>query len=98
MRDLTDTATRDIGTSVFLIGYAREADIQVENCTVESSLRRPGPMRSRSSRNCCMVRTDLALPAGVGMPALVVSAGERAGVRFPVFFASSIRSSHRRRA
>ncbi|OXC76222.1 hypothetical protein BSU04_22940 [Caballeronia sordidicola] len=45
-----------------------------------------------------MVRTDLALPAGVGMPALVVSAGERAGVRFPVFFASSIRSSHRRRA
>ncbi|MFL9935408.1 tyrosine-type recombinase/integrase [Paraburkholderia sp. RL18-103-BIB-C] len=45
-----------------------------------------------------MANTDLALPAGVAMPALVVSAGERAGVRFLEFFASAIRNPHTRRA
>jgi site-specific recombinase XerC len=43
-----------------------------------------------------MVRTDLALPAA--MPALVVAAGDRAGVRFLEFFASAIRNPHTRRA
>jgi len=45
-----------------------------------------------------MAHTDLALPAGVAMPALVVSAGEQAGVRFLEFFASAIRNPHTRRA
>jgi site-specific recombinase XerD len=45
-----------------------------------------------------MVRTNLTLPAGVALPALVVSAGERAGVRFLEFFASAIRNPHTRRA
>jgi hypothetical protein len=35
MRDPTDTATRTIGTGVYLIGCAREAGIQVEDCTVD---------------------------------------------------------------
>ena len=45
-----------------------------------------------------MARTDLALPAGVAVPALVTSAGERAGIRFVEFFASAIRNPHTRRA
>jgi len=42
--------------------------------------------------------TRLVAAAGVSMPALVVSAGERAGVRFLEFFASAIRNPHTRRA
>ncbi|MFM0705615.1 tyrosine-type recombinase/integrase [Paraburkholderia sediminicola] len=45
-----------------------------------------------------MVRTDLALPAGVAVPPLVVAAGDRAGIRFVEFFASAIRNPHTRRA
>lgn len=45
-----------------------------------------------------MASTDLALPAGVATPALVVSAGERTGVRFLWFFWSVIRNPHTRRA
>ncbi|MBB5511139.1 tyrosine-type recombinase/integrase [Paraburkholderia atlantica] len=44
-----------------------------------------------------MASADLALPA-VAMLAQVVSAGERAGVRFLEFFASAIRNPHTRRA
>lgn len=45
-----------------------------------------------------MASIDIALPTGVAMPALVISAGERAGVRFLEFFASAIRNPHTRRA
>lgn len=45
-----------------------------------------------------MADTRLVAAAGVSMPALVVSAGERAGVRFLEFFASAIRNPHTRRA
>ncbi|WP_028227366.1 tyrosine-type recombinase/integrase [Paraburkholderia ferrariae] len=45
-----------------------------------------------------MARTELALPIGATVPALVVAAGERAGVRFLEFFASAIRNPHTRRA
>ncbi len=45
-----------------------------------------------------MANTALFLPAGAAVPALVASAGERAGVRFLEFFASAIRNPHTRRA
>ncbi|CAB3774133.1 tyrosine-type recombinase/integrase [Paraburkholderia humisilvae] len=45
-----------------------------------------------------MANTALVLPAGVTVPALVASAGERAGIRFLEFFASAIRNPHTRRA
>lgn len=45
-----------------------------------------------------MARTDVLVPAGVTVPALVVAAGERAYVRFLEFFASEIRNLHTRRA
>ncbi|PPK41077.1 site-specific recombinase XerD [Trinickia symbiotica] len=45
-----------------------------------------------------MANTSLAIPAGVPVPALVTAAGERAGVRFLEFFASTIRNPHTRRA
>ena len=45
-----------------------------------------------------MADTRLVAAAGVPMPTLVVSAGERAGVRFLEFFASAIRNPHTRRA
>src|SRR4051812_50211111 len=35
---------------------------------------------------------------GISTPALIVAAGERAGVRFLEFFASAIRNPHTRRA
>ena len=40
----------------------------------------------------------LALTAGSQLPALVAAAGERAGIRFLEFFASTIRNPHTRRA
>ena len=41
----------------------------------------------------------LLAPAGLAaVPAIVASAGERAGVRFLEFFASAIRNPHTRRA
>lgn len=45
-----------------------------------------------------MAETRLVIPAGVAMPTLIVSAGERAGMRFLEFFASAIRNPHTRRA
>jgi site-specific recombinase XerC len=44
------------------------------------------------------VASDLVFPANATVPALVTSAGERAGIRFLEFFASAIRNSHTRRA
>jgi site-specific recombinase XerD len=41
---------------------------------------------------------NLALPTGATVPALVASAGDRAGIRFLEFFASAIRNPHTRRA
>jgi len=43
-------------------------------------------------------RTDRGGPGGVAVPALVASAGARAGVRFVEFFAAAIRNPHTRRA
>ena len=45
-----------------------------------------------------MASTDLVVPADLAVPALIASAGERAGVRFVEFFASAIRNPHTRRA
>ena len=45
-----------------------------------------------------MASTDLAPPVGATVPALVASAGDRAGIRFLEFFASAIRNPHTRRA
>lgn len=45
-----------------------------------------------------MASASLVLPAGATVPALVASAGDRAGVRFLEFFASAIRNPHTRRA
>jgi len=42
--------------------------------------------------------TALTFPTGATVPALVTSAGERAGIRFLEFFASAIRNPHTRRA
>lgn len=42
--------------------------------------------------------SDLVFPANATVPALVTSAGERAGIRFLEFFASAIRNPHTRRA
>jgi hypothetical protein len=44
------------------------------------------------------MRSDVTLPVGVSMPALVVAVGERASVRFLEFFASNIRNLNTRRA
>jgi site-specific recombinase XerD len=45
-----------------------------------------------------VVSTDLVLPFGATVPALVASAGERAGICFLEFFASNIRNPNTRRA
>lgn len=45
-----------------------------------------------------MANVTPALPSGAMVPALVASAGERAGVCFVEFFASAIRNPHTRRA
>ena len=42
--------------------------------------------------------TQLVVPRTAHLPALVVAAGERAGIRFLEFFASAIRNPHTRRA
>lgn len=42
--------------------------------------------------------TQLAIYEGIAPPALVIAAGERAGIRFLEFFASAIRNPHTRRA
>ena len=42
--------------------------------------------------------TQLVVPRAVRLPALVVAAGEHAGIRFLEFFASAIRNPHTRRA
>ncbi|MEX3945978.1 tyrosine-type recombinase/integrase [Paraburkholderia sp. BR10937] len=42
--------------------------------------------------------TELAIRESIAPPALIVAAGERAGVRFLEFFASAIRNPHTRRA
>lgn len=42
--------------------------------------------------------TALILREGIAPPALVIAAGERAGIRFLEFFASAIRNPHTRRA
>src|ERR1700679_2372418 len=39
-----------------------------------------------------------AVAAGIATPALVIAAGDRAGIRFLAFFASAIRNPHTRRA
>jgi site-specific recombinase XerD len=44
------------------------------------------------------VMTALILREGIAPPALVIAAGERAGIRFLEFFASAIRNPHTRRA
>ena len=41
---------------------------------------------------------QLVIPDGIAPPALVIAAGERAGIRFLEFFASAIRNRHTRRA
>ena len=41
-----------------------------------------------------LLRSKIALPAGATVPALVASAGDRAGIRFLEFFASAIRNPH----
>ncbi|WP_250532727.1 tyrosine-type recombinase/integrase [Caballeronia sp. AZ10_KS36] len=41
---------------------------------------------------------QLVIPDGIAPPALVIAAGERAGIRFLEFFASAIRNPHTRRA
>ncbi|WP_322083378.1 hypothetical protein [Burkholderia sp. BCC1972] len=45
-----------------------------------------------------MVSAALARPSEITVPALVVSAGERAGMRFLEFFTSTIRNPGTRRA
>jgi site-specific recombinase XerD len=45
-----------------------------------------------------VANTALVLPADATVPALVASAGDRAGIRFLEFFASAIRNPHTRRA
>jgi site-specific recombinase XerD len=45
-----------------------------------------------------VARASLVLPVGATVPALVASAGDRAGIRFLEFFASAIRNPHTRRA
>jgi site-specific recombinase XerC len=45
-----------------------------------------------------MPPSELARPTAAPLPALVIAAGERAGVRFLEFFASAIRNPHTRRA
>jgi len=42
--------------------------------------------------------SNVALTSAISAPALVIAAGERAGVRFLEFFASAIRNPHTRRA
>ncbi len=42
--------------------------------------------------------SQLVVPASVTLPALVATAGERAGIRFLEFFAAAIRNPHTRRA
>ena len=42
--------------------------------------------------------TQLVVPWGMHLPALVMAAGEHAGIRFLEFFASAIRNPHTRRA
>jgi hypothetical protein len=42
--------------------------------------------------------TALVIGASAPLPALVIAAGERAGIRFLEFFASAIRNLHTRRA
>lgn len=49
------------------------------------------------SRGSSVASTDLVVPNGATIPALVTSAGARAGVRFVEFFASAIRNPHTRR-
>ncbi|MCP2086133.1 UNVERIFIED_ORG: hypothetical protein J2Y81_002150 [Paraburkholderia sediminicola] len=45
-----------------------------------------------------MADAALVVPSGATVPALVMSAGDRAGVRFLECFASAIRNPHTRRA
>jgi site-specific recombinase XerD len=45
-----------------------------------------------------VANASLVVSAGVQVPALVTSAGDRAGIRFLEFFASAIRNPHTRRA
>jgi site-specific recombinase XerD len=45
-----------------------------------------------------VANVNLVLPTGATVPALVASAGDRAGIRFLEFFASAIRNPHTRRA
>lgn len=45
-----------------------------------------------------VIRGDVTLPAGVSMPVLVATAGDKASVRFLEFFAAAIRNPHTRRA
>src|ERR1700738_1863409 len=53
--------------------------------------------RSRS-RTARVSNSSLVYPAAAPVPALVMAAGDRAGVRFLEFFASAIRNPHTRRA
>jgi hypothetical protein len=42
--------------------------------------------------------TRLIVPVSASLPTLMAAAGERAGIRFLEFFASTIRNPHTRRA